>query len=71
MLSNADVFHCYLCLLQWFIVLGMITRIRGFSVGLLAEHVCRVLNNTTQKQSFKARFAVNLFFIPHANSLQE
>lgn len=32
-LNNVDVFHCYLCLIQWFMVLGLVARPSTFPVG--------------------------------------
>lgn len=58
MLNNVDIFHCYLFLVQRFMVLGLIARLSGFPVGLLAENICWALNSKTQ--SVKARLAFNL-----------
>lgn len=71
MLNNVDVFHCYLFLVKWFMVLGLIARPSTFPVGLLAENICQALNSTTHKQSIKARFAFNLCFALCASNLEE
>lgn len=71
MLNNVDVFHCYLFLVQWFMVLGLIARVSRFPVGLLTENISWALNSTTQNQSVKARFAFNLCFTVCASNLEE